>query len=408
MNYIKREMERKFNEMNAFFKVVLVTGARQVGKTTMLKHLAMGSSRTYVSLDDTMARDLAQRDPALFFQYYKPPVIIDEIQYAPQLFERIKYICDRSEEPGQFWLTGSQQYNMMKNIRETLAGRVGILQLFSLSQREKQGVFFEDSLDFSIDTLRFRQSKIPPNDLFEVYEHIWRGGMPQVLKATEEQRQEYFNSYVNSYLMRDVAEIGGITDTVKFTRFLRACAALSSEQVNYVTLAEASSISGPTAKEWLLLLESLNIIYLLQPYSNNALKRLAKTPKLYFCDTGLCAFLSMWLTRDTLMNGAASGHYFENYVVIELLKSYAYAKSKAQLSYFRDPNAKEIDVFAEQNGLIHPLEIKKSASPDKREIKKFDVLEKASIPVGPGGIICMCEAPVPIDSMHSFIPSNLI
>lgn len=408
MNYIHRELERKFKEMDVFFKVVLVTGARQVGKTTMLKHLAEGSTRTYVSLDDTMARDLAQSDPTLFFQYYKPPIMIDEVQYAPQLFERIKYICDRSEEPGQFWLTGSQQYNMMKNVRETLAGRVGILQLFSLSQREKQGVFFEEPLDFSLNTLQHRQAEIPPNDLIEVFEHIWRGGMPQVQYATEEQRQEYFNSYVNSYLMRDVAEFGGITDSAKFIRFLKACAALSSEQVNYVTLAGVASISGPTAKEWLLLLEGLDIIYLLQPYSNNALKRLAKTPKLYFCDTGLCAFLSMWLTRDTLMNGAASGHYFENYVVIELLKNYAYAKSKAALSYFRDPNAKEIDVFTEQNGQIHPLEIKKSASPNRREIKKFDVLEKASIPVGPGGIICMCEAPIPIDSMHCFIPSNLI
>ena len=232
--------------------------------------------------------------------------------------------------------------------------------------------------------------------------------MPQVQQATEEQRQEYFNSYVNSYLMRDVAEFDGITDTAKFIRFLKACAALSSEQVNYVTLAEASSISGPTAKEWLLLLEGLDIIYLLQPYSNNALKRLAKTPKLYFCDTGLCAFLSMWLTRDTLMNGAASGHYFENYVVTELLKNYAYAKSKATLSYFRDPNAKEIDILTEQNGRIHPLEIKKSASPNRREIKKFNVLEKTSIPVGPGGIICMCEELIPIDSMNCFIPSNLI
>lgn len=168
--------------------------------------------------------------------------------------------------------------------------------------------------------------------------------------------------------MRDAVEVGGINDTVKFTKLLRACAALIAEQVNYATLASAADISEPTAKEWVKILQGLGIIYLLQPYSNNELKRLVKTPKLYFCDTGLCAFLSMWLTRDTLMNGAASGHYYENYVVIELLKNYAYSKTKANLSYYRDSNAKEIDVIVEMNGFVHPLEIKKiRLSRPKRE-----------------------------------------
>lgn len=408
MQYITRELERKFMQMDAFFKVVLVTGPRQVGKTTMLKHLAEGTDRTYVSLDDIMARHLAQSDPALFFQTYKPPVLIDEVQHAPQLFEHIKLMCENIEETGQFWLTGSQQYNMMKHVRESLAGRIGILELYSLSQREKNGIFFDMPLDFSLDVLQERQRMLHPNNITEVFEHIWRGGMPQALQADEEMRQEYYSSYVDTYLMRDVAEIGGVTDSAKFTKLLRACAALTAEQVNYATLASAADISQPTAKDWVRLLEGLGIIYLLQPYSNNELKRLSKTPKLYFCDTGLCAYLSMWLTRDTLMNGAASGHYFENYVVIELLKNYAYGKTKANLSYYRDHNAKEIDVFVELNGFIHPLEIKKSASPDRREIKKYELFDKAVIPRGNGGIICMCDRPVPIDEKNSFIPSNLI
>ena len=227
MKYIARELERKFEQMNQFFKVVLVTGARQVGKTTMLKHLAEGTDRTYVSLDDLMIRDLAQSDPALFFQTYKPPILIDEVQHAPQLFEQIKLMCEKIEEPGQFWLTGSQQYHMMKHVWETLAGRIGILELYSLSQREKRGALSLPSLDFSLETLQNRQ------------------------------RMSYF-------------------------------------------------------------FEGLGVIFLLPPYSNNELKRLVRTPKLYFCDTGLCAYLFMRLTRDTLMNGAASGHFFENYVVIEL------------------------------------------------------------------------------------------
>lgn len=408
MPYIERALERKFMRMSSFFKAVLVTGARQVGKTTMLKHLAEGQGRTYVSMDNTMARALAQSDPVLFFQTYKPPIIIDEIQKAPELFEQIKLICDETEEKGLFWLTGSQQYQMMKNIRDTLAGRIGILELYSLSKAEVDGTIFTDKLDFSLQCLLDRQRSAKKPDIVDIFEHIWRGGMPDVLKADSEQRQEYFNSYIETYLMRDVAEAGGITDSIRFRRFLNACAALTAEQVNYKALAEAAEISQPTAREWLRILQGLGIVYLLPPFANNELKRLTKTPKLYFCDTGLCAYLSMWLTRDTLMNGAVSGHYFENHVVVELLKSFSYSSNKANLTYYRDSNSKEIDVIVEENGYVHPLEIKKAASPDRREVKKYEVLDKTSLQRGNGGIICMCEEVIPIDQKNCFIPCSLI
>lgn len=408
MNYIKRELERKFLKMDSFFKAILVTGARQVGKTTMLKHLAEGSNRTYISLDNAMARELAQTDPVMFFQTYKPPILIDEVQKAPELFEQIKILCDESEETGLFWLTGSQQYSMMKSVRETLAGRIGILELYSLSQREKAGLVFEDELNFSLSTLKERQRRIIKNDIRSVFTHIWKGGMPQIQNADDELRQEYFNSYIDTYLMRDVTDAGGITDTIRFRRFINACAALMAEQVNYSTLAESAEISQPTAKEWLRVLSGLGIVYLLQPYANNELKRLTKTPKLYFCDTGLCAYLSMWPTADTLMSGAASGHYFENYVVMELVKNYAYSQAKAIITYYRDSNAKEIDLFIEEGNLIHPFEIKKSSNPNKREVRKYSVIDKAALQRGNGGIICMCEEPIPIDADNSFIPCNLI
>lgn len=408
MSYIRRELERKFLKLNNFFKVILVTGARQVGKTTMLKHLSEGTDRTYVTLDNMMARELAKTDPVLFFQTYKPPILIDEVQKAPELFEQIKVIVDESDEKGLIWLTGSQQYQMMEKVRETLAGRIGILELYSLSQKEKAGIYFDDELDFSLSTLQTRQIKIPKNDITKVFEHIWTGGMPQTINIDDELRQEYFNSYVDTYLMRDVAEVGGITDTIRFRKFLSGCAALVSQQLNYTTLAESADISVPTAKEWVKILQGLNIIYLLQPYSNNELKRLSKTPKIYFADTGLCAFLSMWLTPATLMNGAASGSYYENYVIMELVKNYSYSKNKVNLTYYRDSNAKEIDVFIEMNNIIHPLEIKKSANPDRREIKKYSVIDKASLERGYGGIVCMCEEPIPIDESNCFIPSNLI
>lgn len=408
MKYLKRDLERKFIKMNDSFKAILVTGARQVGKTTMLKHLAEGTNRTYVSLDNRMARDLAKSDPVLFFQTYQPPILIDEIQKAPELFEQIKIMCDESEEKGLFWITGSQQYNMMKQVRETLAGRICILNLYSLSQREKQGILIDDELDFSLHSLVKRKQLFPKNNIVNIFNHIWSGGMPDVQNVDAEIRDEYFNSYVETYLMRDAIEAGGITDTANFLKFLSACAALVSQQVNYSTLAEAADISKPTAKAWLNVLQGLGIIYLLKPYENNELKRLVKMPKLYFCDTALCAYLSMWLSPEALMCGAASGHYYENYVVMEFVKTYAYSKNKANLSYYRDSNAKEIDIFIEENNTIHPIEIKKSASPDRREIKKYSVIDKTALQRGCGGVVCMCEEVIPIDTQNCFIPSNII
>ena len=219
MEYITRELERKFLKLNDFFKVILVTGARQVGKTTMLKHLA-DSDRTYVTMDNAMARELAESDPVLFFQTYKPPILIDEVQKAPELFEQIKVICDESDEKGLIWLTGSQQYKMMERVHETLAGRIGILELYSLSAREKAGMVFDTDLDFSLAALQARQRKLPKNDVLQVFNHIWEGGMPQVQGVDNELRQEYFNSYIDTYLMRDVAEAGCITDTVRFASSL--------------------------------------------------------------------------------------------------------------------------------------------------------------------------------------------
>ena len=408
MIYIKRGLENKFLRMSSFFKAVLVTGARQTGKTTMLMHLANGQNRTYVTLDNLLARDLAKTDPVLFFQKYKPPIIIDEVQYAPELFVQIKIMCDESEETGRFWLTGSQQFSMMKNVQETLAGRLGIMEMYSLSKREIDGTDLESEPDFSLPGLLKRQETSKKCDVHDVFLHIWRGGMPQVLSADAEQRQVYYDSYIDTYLMRDVTEAGSITDMVRFRRFLTACAALTAEQLNYKKIAEAAEISQPTAKEWIRLLEGLGIIYLLRPYHNNELKRLTKTAKLYFLDTGLCAHLSLWLTPETLMNGAASGHYFENFVVAEMIKNKSFSKSKMNATYYRDANAKEIDLFLEENNQIHPLEIKKSANPDRREVKKFSVLDKAMIERSSGGIICMCAEVVPIDNKNNYIPCSLL
>ena len=408
MKYIKRELERKFLAMNAVFKAVMVTGARQVGKSTMLKELAAGEERTYVNLDNSRDRELAKRDPGLFFQVYKPPILIDEAQKAPELFEYIKILCDDSDQTGLFWLTGSESKKLLKEARDSLAGRICILRLYSLSQREKAGKCDLGGMEFSFTALSERAADFPENNIIDIYTHIWEGGMPGTIGMTAEQRMEYYDSYIETYLMRDAVDDNGISDTEGFRKVLRACAAFAGNLINYSDIAQEGNVSVPTAREWIKVLQSMGIVYLMEPFSNNELKRLIKTPKLYFCDTGLRAYLSMWTSRDTLMNGAASGHYFENYVVSEFLRMYSYSKNKTNMTFYRDTNQKEIDIVLEENGTLHPLEIKKSCNPEQKAISSFHILEKSSLKIGEGGIICMADKPFPLDAQNNLIPCNII
>lgn len=408
MTYIHRSLERKFLKMSHAFKVVMVTGARQVGKSTMLKHLAQDSGRTYVSMDDGDVRELANRDPKLFFQMYQPPVLIDEVQKAPALFEQIKILCDESEERGRFWLTGSQSKKLMKQAGDSLAGRIGILKMYSLSAKELEGRPDDIPDSYSLSSLLQRKKALPDNNILDVYSRIWEGGMPDMISMDAEIRREYWNSYIDAYLMRDAVEDNGILDTEGFRKFLRACAAFSGELVNYNDLGSAAGVSGSTAKEWTKVLQTMGIIFLLEPYYNNELKRMIKTPKLYFCDTGLCAFLSSWTSRDTLLNGAASGHYLENYVVSEMLRNSSYGEKKVNLNFYRDTNQKEIDLVLEMDGQLHPFEIKCAASPDSKAIRAFSLLAKSGKEIGPGGIICMAAKPFPINADNNLVPVNLL
>ena len=408
MQYIERELERKFLHMNTVFKAVMVVGARQVGKSTMLRRLAQREGRQWVTMDDQQTRELAKSDPKLFFQTFKPPLLIDEAQKAPELFETIKILCDNTDQRGLFWLTGSQSKKLMRQAGDSLAGRICVLRLYSLSQRELLGVRPEAELDFSFDALQARSKLFPPNDVLDTFEHIWRGGLPDVQALDEEQLREYFNSYIETYLMRDAVDDNGISDTEGFRKFLRACAAFSGQLLNYNDLAVSAGVSGVTAKDWVRVLQSMGIVQLLEPYSNNELKRLIKTPKLYFCDTGLCAYLSSWTGRDVLMNGAAAGHFYENYVVGEILRNYAYARESVNICFYRDKGQKEIDLVIEDGNVLHPLEIKKGSAPDKRLVKTFGALASTTKQMGKGGVICMAQTPFPIDENNCYIPSNIL
>lgn len=408
MSYIHRSLERKFLKMSSAFKAVMVTGARQVGKFTMLKYLAKDTGRTYVSMDDGELRELAERDPKLFFQIYRPPILIDEVQKAPALFEQIKILCDESEERGRFWLTGSQSKRLMRQAGDSLAGRIGVLKLYSMSAKELAGRPDDIPQEYGIRALLDRSRGRQENNILDVYTRIWEGGMPDMLTMDAELRREYWNSYIDSYLMRDAVDDNGIKDTEGFRKLLRACAAFAGELINYNDLAAAAGVSAVTAKEWVRVLQTMGILYLLEPYYSNELKRMVKSPKLYFCDTGLCAFLSFWTSRDTLMTGAASGHFLENYVVAEMLRNAAYGEKQVNLNFYRDTNAKEIDLVLEMDGQLHPFEVKRAASPDKKIIKPFSLLQKSGREIGTGGIICMAEKPFPVDETNSLIPVNLL
>lgn len=412
MGYRKRGLESKFLKMNETFKVIMVIGARQVGKSTMLRHLAEDSGRVCVSLDDADLRELANRDPKLFFQMYQPPVLIEEVQKAPALFAEIKEICDSHAERGLFWLTGSLSKKLQKQAGGAVAGSICILNLHSLSAKElagqAKGSRHGSVSEYTLAALTERSQALPKNNILDVYSRIWEGGMPGTLGMDPDHRRAYWNSYMETYLMRDAVDDNGITDTEGFRKFLRGCAAFNGHLLNYTDISNAAGVSGTTAKEWIQVLQAMGIVYLLEPLSSDALKRTVKTPKLYFCDTGLCAHLASWTSRDTLLNGAAAERYLENYVVAEMIRNAAYGEQNVQLHFYRDQNQKEIPLIAEVDGILHPFQIKRSASPDQRAIKAFAVLKKLDREIGTGGILCLAEKPLPVDEANNLIPVNLI
>lgn len=407
MEYLNRLAENKFQLLNSMFQVVLVCGPRQVGKTTMLKHFAQNTNRTYVTLDDLDDRDLAINDPKLFFQKYRTPILIDEIQYAPNLFSYIKLMADEHQLAGEFWLSGSQSYKIMKNISESLAGRVGIMNMYSLTPSELKKNLFELPAKFDFNSLNSR-TFCKPLELNEVFEYIFNGGMPKTIDYTAEMRNEYFKSFVDTFLMKDVFELGKITDAVKFKKFLTACATQNANIVNYANLASASNITEPTAKEWLTLLQGIGIVYLVQPYFNNGLKRLTKSPKLYFFDSGLCSFLAKIPSAETLLSSSLAGAYFENFVMNQLVIKNSLSSFERNIYFYRDIDQNEVDVLLEDSTGITPLEVKLSANPNKRDIEKFKVLEKLGKPINNGGIICLIDKLHPVDEKNSLIPVGLI
>lgn len=424
MTYIKRAAEETILWISKMFPVLLVTGPRQVGKTTLLQKLAevqqqSGIERKYVTLDDPDVRYLAKHDPALFLQRYTPPVLIDEIQYATELLPYIKMSVDRSKRKGDFWITGSQVFRLMKHVSESLAGRVGIVNLLGLSDAE---IYQTPSEPFSTDTERLmkRLSATKPRGLNEIYQRIFKGSMPELYADRTMDWETYYRSYVDTYLQRDIRDLAQVADAMQFYNFMTIVAAQTSKPVVYEELANAAGISAPTAKKWLSILVSSHTVALIQPYHNNALKRAVKMPLLHFLDTGLAAYLLKWGSPEALEKGAMSGVFFESYVFSEIYKSYLNAGKEPPVFYYRDKDQKEIDLLLYQNGVLSPIEIKKAASPGKAAIKNFHVLdsvraegtfsglETLKVEIGTGAVICMANDLLPVDEKNWYVPVWLI
>lgn len=409
MKYINRHMEQYIAELSKTWSAILLTGPRQSGKTTMLRSLAEKENigREYVSLDDLTMREMAKNDPKMFLQLHKPPVLIDEVQYAPELFTYIKIYIDEHHNPSDFWLTGSQIFRLMHGVQESLAGRVAVLHMSPLSQRELISAPARPfSTDF--DALLTDSKIINAVTLPQIFERIWNGCMPGLAGGEYADRNMFYSSYLSTYIERDVRELSGSIDALKFSRFITAVAARTSQIVNYKAIADDADINQITAKKWLEILETLGIIFLLHPYSNNVLKRTIKSPKLYFYDTGLVCYLTRWSSPEVAESGAMSGALLENFTVSEIMKSYQNAGQEPFIHYYRDRDAKEIDVIIEGDGKLCPLEIKKTSTPDKRITKTFKLIDKSPLKIGTSAVLCMADKLSAFDSNNLIVPIWLI
>lgn len=408
MKYIKRTMEKQILKASKNYPVVMVCGQRQVGKSTMLNHIKE-KRRKYVSLDDRNARRLAHNDPDLFFETYGYPLIIDEFQKEPSILEKIKDIVDKlsyegEDNNGLFWLTGSQKFKMMKNITESLAGRVAVFELSSFSQAElnnrTQDLFVPD-----VENLKNKEySSLTVQKL---YEKIFNGGMPKV-NTTNIDREKYYSDYINTYIERDIRELEQVGKLNEFYDFLVYMASRTAQELHYDDIAKSIGISAPTAKAWVSILERSGIIFILRPYYNKITDRLVKTPKVYFMDTGLAAYLCRWPNYEVLANGNMDGAFLETFVVSEIVKSY-YNNGKPvnNLYYYRDIDKKEIDLLVVTAESIYPIEIKKNKTPNHPD-KNFPVLKKFNLIIKPGLIICLSDELIPYNKNCWYCPVSLI
>jgi hypothetical protein len=408
--YIQRTLEKTIKRASGFFPVILITGPRQVGKTTVLENCGVGSgtqkNRTCISLDNTEIRELAQQDPQKFLERYQAPLLIDEIQYAPQLLPYIKAIVDKEKKKGMYWLTGSQQFNLMANVTESLAGRVGILNLQGFSQTEKNKL--PDTVPF-LPVKKLLMAKEKTNKGTKgLFHQIWKGSYPALFKGKDNDWKLFYDSYLQTYIERDVKQILKVSNEMLFVNFMKVLAARTSQLLNYANIACEIGVNETTVKTWISILQTSGLIYLLPPYSNNLTNRVIKTPKMYFLDTGLVCYLTKWNTPETLENGAFSGSILETYTLSEILKSYWHSGESPAIYFYRDKEKREVDLILEENGKLYPLEIKQKSNPNMDDIKNFSALSQFKKEIASGGVLCTAPTYLPLGKNDYTIPISYI
>ena len=397
----KRESVDFIKNVSDTFKVLLITGPRQVGKTTLLLSLKP-DNMNYVTLDDVNLRRQAQEDPKMFLEEHPWPLLIDEAQYAPELFSYMKIIVDKEQKNGMYWLTGSQQFHLMKNASDSLAGRVGIINLNSFTYSE----IIQNENKKLFDPIDIRKSpKIDVNDLYKI---IYKGGMPELYNNKNISQEIFFQGYLDTYISRDVKSLTEIGNEMAFKKFIVSVASRTGEQLNYSSLANDSGISVPTAIKWLSILVTSGIVYLLEPYMSSQLKRITHIPKIIFMDTGLACYLAGWNSARDLQLSSSAGHYLESYIISEIVKSYNARGIRPNISYYRDKDGKEIDLIFYKNNKLYPFEIKKTASPNSDMIKNFKELQKTKKEIGTGGIICFYDELMHLDKNNYIIPVSSV
>ena len=397
----EREVKERIKKINDTFRVLVVTGPRQVGKTTLLESV-MPKNMIKVSLDDEVLRKEAKENPKIFLDSYPTPLFIDEVQYAPELFPYIKMKVDKDKTRGQYWLSGSQLFDLMKNVTESLAGRAGIVKMNSFTYSEivrntEKEVFDPDNLK--------QHEYINVNEIFE---RIFNGGMPELYDIEDMDRNDFYYSYINTYIEKDIKKIKNIGNVEAFKKFMRDVAIRTGTTLNYSDIANDVGVSVNTIKDWFSILVNTGLIYLLEPYSSNRIKRLTHMPKIIFMDLGLACYLANWESAKALQLSDLSGHFFESYVISELIKTYDNKGIRLDISHFRNKETEEIDLIIFKNNTLYPLEIKKTANPRKDMMKNFKYLEKTNMKIGQGGIICLYDKLMKLDANNYIIPVSSV
>lgn len=418
--YKTRTIEKSLNALINNCPVIMVTGPRQVGKTTLLNHLVATSNEkiNYVSLDNVLIRSQAMEDPELFLRSYETPLIIDEFQYAPELLSYIKIKADNARQNEMFgdgkevgtlyYLTGSQVFQTMKNVSESLAGRIGILDLYGFSNRELEAI--EESIFIPDINLLKNKERVETKLISKIFEKIINGSYPEVNNKSGRNREQFYETYIRTYIERDVRQLINIKDENKFIKFISSVAARTAQEYNALDIGNDVGIDSKTVDEWLSILKNTNLIYMLQAYSNNNVQKAIKRPKIYFMDTGLACYLTGYMNSETLQKSAYNGAIFETYIISEIIKSYTNngKDPRTRLYYYRDTNQKEIDLLVFYDNKVYPVEIKKSANPGKDAVKNFDIVNKFGVEVGNGIVLCMMEDIMAIDEKNYYVPIEYI